>query len=73
MIIFVIIAILIGSFSTSILLALRGASWGLIALGYVLGGWGGLILGGGLLMLTCRFSRTRPGLRTARLGDDRRR
>ena len=47
--------ILIGSFGTAIVLAAGGASWGMTALGYVAGGWGGLVLGGALAWLLPRL------------------
>ncbi len=51
------IAILLGSFSTALAVGLSGASWGMIALGYVAGGWIGLATAGLALALACRLSR----------------
>lgn len=63
MIILCLLAILIGSFATSLALWLSGASWGVIALGYLAGGWAGLGLGAVTVMLACRLPRSgqKPG------------
>ncbi|MBA49341.1 MAG: hypothetical protein CMI51_10005 [Paracoccus sp.] len=43
--------ILTGSFVTATAMAVQGASWAMIGMGYVLGGWAGLFLGLPLAML----------------------
>lgn len=47
----VLFLILTGSFFTSIVLYLYGASWGAILLGYLAGGWIGLLAGLPLFLL----------------------
>ena len=60
----VMMALIIASaIATALVLGLTGASWGMIVLGYVLGGWVGLILGVPVLLLAGRC-----GKRTARRG-----
>lgn len=55
MIVFTLIWILVGSFLAATYMAVTGASWGMIALAYVAGGWAGLALGGLVLVLACRL------------------
>ena len=45
MIVALLLMILSGSFATATTMALQDASWVMIGLGYVLGGWAGLFLG----------------------------
>lgn len=61
MIVFLLISILAGSFATALAAGFGGASWGMIALGYVLGGWIGLIGGGLVLAVACRVRKLRRG------------
>lgn len=56
-IVVLLLLILTGSLSMAIFLAATDASWGMIALGYVAGGWGGLLLGGALVFLLSRLIR----------------
>lgn len=67
MIVVVLLVILAGSFSTAIYFVSTGASWGMVALGYVAGGWGGLLLGGALALLGARLvpNRSSAGARSA--------
>ena len=60
----ILVLILVGSFGTTIVLVLTGASWGMTAVGYVAGGWGGLLLGGALAWLLPRLGL--DGRRAAR-------
>lgn len=62
MIVFALFSILSGAFTTMTVLLLSGASWGQIALGYVVGGWGGLLLGAALLACSCWCRRIHAGL-----------
>jgi hypothetical protein len=58
MIILTLLLVLIGSFATSITLALKGASLGMIALGYLAGGWIGFLIGlPVILFLACKVNR----------------
>lgn len=50
MIVFTLIWILVGSFLAATYMAVTGASWGMVALAYVAGGWAGLVL-----VLACRL------------------
>lgn len=59
MLVFLLLSILAGSFTTAIALGFWGASWGLIGLGYVLGGWAGLIGGWLVLAVVCRVRKWR--------------
>lgn len=47
-----------GAFVTSAILFSMGASFGMIALGYVAGGWGAILVGGILIALWRLFSDT---------------
>ena len=55
MIAVMLIIIVAGSLSTALFLAAAGASWTMIALGYVVGGWGGLLVGGAAIFLLRRL------------------
>lgn len=59
MVILILGLILLGSFSTAAFLMIQGVSWGMVALGYVGGGWAGLILGLSVLYLLSMLSRLR--------------
>lgn len=59
MIVLVLLSVLIGSLGTSIYLFGAGASWKTVALGYVAGGWCGLLLGGALVLLGSGIARIR--------------
>ena len=59
MVILILGLILLGSFSTAAFLMIQGASWGMITLGYMGGGWAGLILGLSVLYLSSVLSRLR--------------
>lgn len=54
MIVVVLLLILLGSFGTAICLLATGASWGMVLLGYLAGGWCSLLLGGALSFLLSR-------------------
>lgn len=56
MVILILGLILLGSFSTAAFLMIQGVSWGMVALGYMGGGWAGLILGIVLLYLPSLLS-----------------
>lgn len=51
--------ILVGAISTAVTLWLADASWGMIALGYFLGGWAGMGLSLPLVFFACRRNRRR--------------
>jgi hypothetical protein len=58
MIILTLLLVLIGSFAAAITLALKGASLGMILLGYVAGGWAGFLLGlPVILFAVCKVNR----------------
>lgn len=54
MIILVLALILLGSFTAAAIMLCQGASWGVIILAYIAGGWAGLLLGLLLLLLLHR-------------------
>lgn len=62
MIVIILLLILSGALSSAIILGLKGLSWGMIALGYVAGGWLGLLAGLPILLLA-REVRRRQALR----------
>jgi uncharacterized membrane protein YfcA len=66
MIVLALILILIGSLAGAAALWLQDAVWWQIALGYVAGGWAGLLVGGLLVLLVRGAARlwwSRPGKR----------
>lgn len=65
MIVFFLGSILIGAILSAVLLWLGDASWGMIALGYLLGGWAGLVVSLPLLFLI----RSLQQRRAARMQD----
>jgi len=58
-----------GAFATSAVLFITGASFGVIALGYVAGGWTAILLGGGLFALWRLFDG-RPQLHSLVPAED---
>ena len=61
MVVVVLLLILLGSFGTAIYLLATGASWGMVLVGYLAGGWSSLLLGGALVFLLSRLVRiSRP-------------
>lgn len=58
-----------GSFLSSGILLAQGASWGVTALGYVAGGWVGLVIGA-LLLGLWRLSRNSLPLLGLSLAED---
>lgn len=57
MVVVVLLLILLGSFGTAIYLLATGASWGMVLLGYLAGGWCSVLLGGVLVFLLSRLVR----------------
>lgn len=57
-----------GAFTTSAVMFALGASLGTIILGYVAGGWGAVLCGGGLLALWRLFGNT-PSMRMVTVED----
>ncbi|MCZ0964200.1 hypothetical protein [Paracoccus benzoatiresistens] len=55
MIAVMLIVIVAGSLGTALFLAAIDASWAMIAVGYVAGGWGGLLGGGAAIFLLRRL------------------
>ena len=45
MIAFLLLLVLTGSFAGAATAVMQDASWAMVALGYLLGGWGGLLFG----------------------------
>lgn len=60
MIILALILILAGSFAGAFLLWLQDASFWMIVLGYVGGGWAGLLAGMPVVLATCRWRTVSP-------------
>lgn len=59
-----------GSFLASGILLAQGASWGMIGLGYVAGGWAGLVVGA-LLLAMWRILQNSPTLSNLIPAEDR--
>ena len=70
MIVVILLLILTGAISTSVILGLKGFSWGMIALGYVLGGWAGLAVGLPVLFLWRRIRCRRAARQAGRTAED---
>lgn len=58
MIVLVLALAVTGAFATSAILFAAGASLGMIALGYVVGGWGAVLVGGILIAVWRLFGNT---------------
>lgn len=70
MIALVLLLTVAGSFLSSGILLAQGASWGMITLGYVAGGWAGLVIGA-LLLALWRIVRNSTALEGLSPAEDR--